>query len=62
MYTFESALARLFIEDRAREANQQYLAREVHRREQVSPAATPVRKVRSHSRLWNLVHVRQAHS
>ena len=58
----EYLLARAIIEDRMREANQQHLAREVNRREQPSPAATPVQKARRHSRLWRLVHVRQAHS
>ena len=58
----EYFLARMLIEDRMREANQRHLAREVNRREQPSPAASPVRKVRGHSRLWRLVHVRHAAS
>ncbi len=62
MSGMEYFLARAIIEDRMREANQQHLASEVHRREQPSPAATPVRKARRHSRLWSLVHVRHAHS
>ena len=39
MYTLESTLARLKIEDRIREANQQRLAHETRRREQ--PSTTP---------------------
>ena len=39
MSTLESTLARLKIEDRIREANQQRLAHEFHRREQ--PSTTP---------------------
>ena len=39
MYTLESTLARLKIEDRMREAKQQRLAHETHRREQ--PCTTP---------------------
>jgi len=62
MYPLESLLARALIQDRMREANQQHLAREVDRREQPSPAATPARKARRHSRFWSLIHVRQAHS
>ena len=56
----ESNLARLAIEDRIREANQQRLAREFQRREQ--PPTTAVRKPRRHSRLWSLVHPHQAYS
>jgi hypothetical protein len=59
---FEYFVARQLIEDRMRDASQQRLAREFNRREQPSTAATPVRKARRHSRLWSLVHVRQAHS
>jgi hypothetical protein len=55
-------LARALMEDRMREANQHHLAREVRRREQPSSAATPVPKVRRRSRVWGLVHLRQAHS
>ena len=62
MYTLETNLARLVIEDRIREANQQRLAREFHRREQPSTAPTAVREPRRHSRLWSLVHPRQAYS
>jgi hypothetical protein len=62
MYSLESILARAVIEDRIREANQQHLAREVHRRGQPSSAPTAVRTARRRSRLWSLVHVRQAHS
>ena len=42
MYTLESTLARLKIEDRIREANQQRLAHEFHRREQSSSTPTAV--------------------
>ena len=59
MYPFESNQARLVIEDRIREANQQRLAREFQRREQ---PPTAVRKPRRHSRLWSLVHPHQAYS
>ena len=42
MYTLESALARLKVEDRIREANQQRLADKFHRRGQPSTAPTAV--------------------
>ncbi len=44
MYTLESTLARLKIEDRIREANQKRLAHEFHRREQPSTTPTAVRE------------------
>jgi hypothetical protein len=65
MYPMETNLARLVIEDRIRDANQQRLAREFLRREQpsaASTASTPVREPRRHSRLWSLVHPGQAYS
>lgn len=55
-------VARMLIEERMREANQQHTAREANRGEQPSPTQTPARKARRYSRLWSLVHVRQAHS
>ena len=55
-------VARMLIEERMREANQQHLAREADRPEKPSVAATPARKARRHSRLWSLVHVRQTAS
>jgi homoserine kinase len=62
MYPTEYLLARMVMEDRIREANRQRLAREFARREQPSTAPTAVPKARRRSRLWSLVHVRQAHS
>jgi len=61
MSGMEYFLAKAIIEDRMREVNQQHLAREVNRREQPS-AATPLQEPRRRSRLWSLVHLRQAHS
>lgn len=55
-------VARMLVEERMREANQQNLARGVNRREQPATAAPAVRKTRRHPRLWRLVHLRQAHS
>jgi len=60
----ETNLARLAIEDRLRDADQQRLARQF-RRERPSSASTPstaVREPRRHSRLWSLVHPGQAYS
>lgn len=63
MNTFEAnGIARATIEDRIREANHQRLVRECQRREQPSTARTPVQEPRHHSRLWSLVHFRQAYS
>jgi hypothetical protein len=55
-------LAALVVEDRIREANRQHLARALQRREQPSPTRTAVQQPRNHSRLWSLVHFRQAYS
>lgn len=55
-------VARMLIEERMREANQQELARDVRHSKRPAPAATPVPKARRHSRLWSLVHVRQTAS
>ena len=60
----ETNLARLAIEDRLRDADQQRLARQF-RRERPSTASicsTAVREPRRHSRLWSLVHPGQAYS
>ena len=59
----ETNLARLAIEDRLRDADQQRLARQF-RRERPSAAtpSTAVREPRRHSRLWSLVHPGQAYS
>jgi hypothetical protein len=58
----ETNLARLAIEDRLRDADQQRLARQF-RRERPSAAtpSTSVREPRRHSRLWSLVHSGQAY-
>lgn len=58
----EYLLARALVEERMREANQRHLARSARRSEQPTPAATPVKKTRRHSRVWGLVHVRRATS
>ena len=60
MYTMETNLARLAIQDRIRAADQQRLARQF-RREQPSTASAAVRETRRHSRLWSLVHPGQAY-
>ena len=62
MSGMEYFLAKAIIEDRMREVNQQHLAREVNRREQPSTDPGAVRRPRRRSRLWSLVHLRQAHS
>ncbi len=56
------ALARITIEDRLREANHQRLARELRRREPASIARAARQTPQRHSRLWSLVHFRQAYS
>jgi hypothetical protein len=62
MYPMEHLLARAIIEDRMREVSQQHQARDARQGEQPATAAPAVRKLRRRSRLWSLVHVRQAHS
>jgi predicted NAD-dependent protein-ADP-ribosyltransferase YbiA (DUF1768 family) len=62
MYSLEYILARAVMEDRIREANQHRLARAVTRQEQPTTAAPAGRTVRRLSRVWSLVHLRQAHS
>ena len=62
MYSLGSILARAVMEDRIREAKQHHLAREGNRREQPATAAPAVRTTRRRSRLWGLIHARQAHS
>jgi hypothetical protein len=63
MYRTElNTLARLTIEDRLREANRQRLAHEFTRPERASTPRTAAQKPRQHSRLWSLVHFRQAYS
>jgi hypothetical protein len=58
----EYLLARALIEERMREVNHRHLAREARQGEPPSPAATPVKRARRHSRVWSLVHLRRATS
>jgi hypothetical protein len=63
MYPYDaSALARVVIEERIREANHQRLAREFLRSGRPSTARTAVQVPQRHSRLWNLAHVRHAYN
>ena len=63
MYTYDPpALARVIIDERIREASHRRLAREFQRRERPSTTSSAVQKPRRPSRLWSLVHVRQAYS
>lgn len=63
MYPYDpSALARVVIEERVREANHQRLACEFRRSGRPSTARTAVQAPRRHSRLWNLAHIRQAYN
>ncbi|HET6938189.1 MAG TPA: hypothetical protein VFI19_06280 [Nocardioides sp.] len=57
-----TALTREIIGDRIREANQHRLVRECRRPERAATARTVTRTPQRHSRLWSLVHFRQAYS
>jgi hypothetical protein len=57
-----TALAREIVGDRIREANHQRLVRELRRPERASTARTATHTPQRHSRLWSLVHLRQAYS
>jgi hypothetical protein len=56
-----SALTREIIGDRIREANQDRLVRECRRREPASTPRTATEPRQRHSRLWSVVHFRQAY-
>jgi hypothetical protein len=68
MYPYDaSALARVVIEERIREANHQRLAREFLRSGRPSTARTAAQVPQRHSRqrrsrLWNLAHIRHAYN
>ena len=63
MHPFEAnLLAQAIMTDRIREANHQRLARELQRRDRPSTVRTAAEDAPRHSRLWSLVHFRQAYS
>jgi hypothetical protein len=57
-----TAFARQTIEDRIREAHRLHLVRECRRPERSATAPTASEPMARHSRLWSLVHFRQAYS
>lgn len=57
-----SALARTIVQDRVREAEHDRLVRECRPAERAVTARTAARSPRRHSRVWSLVHFRQAYS
>jgi hypothetical protein len=60
MYEYE--VVRAMMDERIRQAEHQRQARGLRRREASSPARSAARVPRRHSRLWALVHPRQAYS
>jgi hypothetical protein len=57
-----TVIAGVIIEDRLREAKKHRLELEFRRREQATAVDTAVQTPRHHSRLWSLVHFRQAYT